>query len=116
LIADPRQRLRVALDTLYVYYAGAEPMLTQLMREREHDPAVRAWLEPLDGALSEMRAGLVDGWGLVGRPLAWLEALVAHVLSVATWRSLVRDAGLAPSDAARLMARSVADLARDPYA
>jgi hypothetical protein len=29
---------------------------------------------------------------------------------------LVGEAGLAPTDAARLMARSVADLARDPYA
>jgi AcrR family transcriptional regulator len=115
-IADPRQRLRVALDALYGYYVTAGPMLAQLIREREAVPSVAGWLEPYDRLLANLRERLAEGWGLSGRPRTWLDALITHVLGVGTWRSLVRDAGLTPADASRLMARSVADLARDPYA
>jgi hypothetical protein len=115
-LTDPRQRMRVAVDALYDYYAGAGPMLAQLMRERKRLPSAASWLEPYDRLIAGLRERLVDGWGLSGRPRMWLDALVAHVLGVGTWQSLVQDARLAPADAARLMARSVADLARDPYA
>jgi AcrR family transcriptional regulator len=115
-IADPRQRVRIALDALYDYYATAGTTLAQLIRERKRIPLVGGWLEPYDGLIAGLRERLAEGWGLSGRPRAWLDALVVHVLGVDTWQSLVRDAGLAPADAARLMARSVADLARDPYA
>lgn len=115
-IADPRQRVRVALEALYGYYSTAEATVAQLVRERERIPLVRGWLEPYDRLIAGLRGRLTEGWGLSGRPSAWLDALVAHMLRVDTWRSLVREAGLAPADAARLMARSVADLARDPYA
>jgi AcrR family transcriptional regulator len=115
-IADPRQRVRVALDALYGYYSTAETTLAQLIRERERIPLVGGWLEPYDRLIAGLRERLAEGWGLSGRPSAWVDALVAHVLRVDTWRSLVQDAGLEPADAARLMARSVSDLARDPYA
>jgi AcrR family transcriptional regulator len=115
-IADPRQRVRIALEALYDYYATAGATLAQLIREREHVPLVGGWLEPHDNLMAGLRTRLAEGWGLSGRPRAWLDALVIHVLGVETWQSLVRDAGLSPADAARLMARSVADLARDPYA
>lgn len=115
-VADPRQRLRVALDSLYQYYATAAPVLALVAPAKATHGAVAAWLDPIDRALAELRRRLSDGWGLNGRPRAWLEALIAHALSVSTWHSLVREAGLAPQDAARLMARSAADLARDPYA
>jgi AcrR family transcriptional regulator len=114
-LADPRQRLRVALDALYLYYDTAEPILTLLGRARDHHPAAAA-LEPIARSLAELRRLLSDGWGLTGRPRTWLEALITHALDVTTWRSLVRGIGLAPTDAARLMARAAADLARDPYA
>jgi AcrR family transcriptional regulator len=115
-VADPRQRLRVALDALYGYYVTAGPLLGRLMRERERTPSIATWLEPYDRLLADLRERLAEGWGLSGRPRTWLDALIAHVLGVGTWASLVGEAGLAPTDAARLMARSVADLARDPYA
>ena len=115
-IADPRQRMRVAVEAVYDYYVTAAPMLAQLMRERERLPAVARWLEPYARLLTQLGERLAEGWGLSGRPRSWLDALITHALSVGTWRSLVRDAGLAPADASRLMARSVADLARDPYA
>jgi hypothetical protein len=77
---------------------------------------VAAWLAPIDRSREELRDALSDGWGLTGRPRLWMGALVAHALNLSTWRSLVREAGLTAQDAARLMARSAADLARDPYA
>lgn len=115
-IADPRQRVRVALDALYEYYSTAEPTLAQLILERERIPLVGGWLEPHDRLIDGLRERLTEGWGLSGRPRTWLDALVAHALTVDTWRSLVLDAELTAADAARIMARSVADLARDPYA
>jgi AcrR family transcriptional regulator len=115
-IADPRQRVRVALETVYGYYATAEPTLAQLIRERVRIPLVGGWLEPYDRLIAGLRERLAEGWGVSGRSRTWLHALVVHVLDLRTWQSLVRDAALAPADAARLMARSVADLARDPYA
>ena len=115
-LPDPRQRLRVALEAVYQHYATAEPLLALVASARDTHAAAAAWLEPVDRTLDVLRRRLSDGWGLTGRPRSWLEALIAHALSVSTWRSLVRDVGLTPSDAARLMARSAADLARDPYA
>ena len=116
VIADPRQRMRVALDALYAYYATAAPTVAQLLRERERIPLVAGWLEPLDRFLSTLRERVVDGWGLSGRPRVWVDALVGHGIAVGTWASLVGDAALAPADAARLLARAVADIAREPYA
>jgi AcrR family transcriptional regulator len=115
-LGDPRQRLRVALDALYLYYASAEPVLRLVGSARGTHAMAAAWLAPIDRVLEQLRDGLSEGWGLTGRPRLWMGALIAHALGVSTWRSLVREAGLTPQDAARLMARSAADLARDPYA
>ena len=115
-VNDPRQRVRVALEALYDYFAAAEPMITRVSSQRSRHPALGRWLEPHERFIRQLRDRLSDGWGLSGRPQTWLDALLTHALDVTTWASLVRHAGLAPADAARLMARSVADLARDPYA
>ena len=115
-VNDPRQRVRVALEAVYDYFAAAEPIVTRVSSERSRHPALGRWLEPHERFLGRIRDHLADGWGLSGRPQSWLDALLTHTLDVHTWASLVRRAGLAPADAARLMARSVADLARDPYA
>ena len=116
VVADPRQRTRVTLDAIYRYYADAEPVLSLLSSARDRNAAVGSWLKSFDRQVSATRDQLTDGWGVAGRPHQWLAALISHALEASTWRSLVRQGGLASSDAARLMARSVADIARDPYA
>lgn len=114
-VADPRQRLRVTLEGLYRYYAGAEPVLTLLSSARERT-LVAGLLELYERRRAALRDRLTAGWGVTGRPQQWLGALIGHALDSSTWRSLVKDGGLSSSDAARLMARAVADIARDPYA
>lgn len=115
-VADPRQRLRVALDSLYQYYAEAEPVLAVLAAARDRNALVANWMEAFDRRLAATRDGLIAGWGVTGRPQQWLSALIGHSIAPTTWRSLVGQGGLVSSDAARLMARSVADVAREPYA
>jgi AcrR family transcriptional regulator len=115
-IADPRQRLRVALESLYQYYAGAEPVLALLSSARDRNITVADWLDAVDRRLAAFRDQLAAGWGVTGRPQQWLGAMVGHALDSSTWRSLVKQGGLSSSDAARLMARSVAEIAREPYA
>lgn len=113
---DPRQRLRAALDATYAYYETAAPMLAALEHDRSRLPALDPVARTFADSTRAMRDALVEGWGVTGRPRTWLVALVGHVVSLDCWRSLVRAQGLSSPDAARLMARTVADLARDPYA
>ena len=115
-VPDPRQRLRGALDALYAWYESAAPMLAALLHDRSRLPALDPLVAPFEQYMLGMRDALADGWGVTGRPRGWLVALIGHAASLETWRSLVRVQGLSSVDAARLMARTVADLARDPYA
>jgi AcrR family transcriptional regulator len=115
-VPDPRQRLRGALDALYAWYESSAPMLAALIHDRARLPGLAPLVEPFDQYMQGMRDALADGWGVTGRPRGWLVALIGHAASLETWRSLVRVQGLSSVDAARLMARTVADLARDPYA
>lgn len=115
-VADPRQRVRVALEALYQYYAAAEPSLTVLTAARDRSAAAARWMDDLDRRIAAVRDRLADGWSVSGRPRRWLDALLGHALQSGTWRSLARDGGLGSSDAARLMARAAADIAREPYA
>lgn len=115
-VPDPRQRLRSALDALYAWYESAAPLLASLVHDQPRLPALAALLQPFDQYMLAVRDALADGWGVTGRPRGWLVALIGHAAGIETWRSLVRAQGLSSVDAARLMARTVADLARDPYA
>lgn len=114
--ADPRQRARTALEGVYAYYEGAAAFLVRCSADRERMPALADLLAPFDAWLAELRNRLGDAWSVHGRARAWLIALIAHSLHLDTWRSLVRTGGLSAADAARLMSRTMADIARDPYA
>lgn len=118
---DPRQRLRSALDELYAFYERDDAVLAPILRDRAAVPALDALLGPFDAMLDDARHVLVEPWSVQGRARGWLEALVAHAIRHSTWRSLRGEGddpaggGLPSSDAARLMSRVVAEVARDPY-
>lgn len=115
---DPRQRLRGALDELYSFYERDDALLGPLLRDRGAVPALGPLLAPFDAMVEEARRVLVEPWGVQGRARGWVDALVAHAVRHSTWRSLVGDSaggGLASPDAARVMSRVVAEIARDPY-
>jgi AcrR family transcriptional regulator len=115
-IADPRQRLRAGLDALYAYYDAAGSLLERLLLDRARMPALADVMRPFDDWIADARAHLLDGWGAHGRSRHWITALVDHALAFATWASLSRSGTLQPGEAARLLCRAVADIARDPYA
>ena len=115
-IDDPRQRLRAGLEALYIYYEGASPLLARFVADRERMPVLAELMAPFDVWIAEARRRLTEGWGPQGRARGWVLALLDHALREATWRSLVHDGALVSADAARLMSRVIADVARDPYA
>jgi AcrR family transcriptional regulator len=115
-IADPRQRLRSGLDAVYIYYEVAGGLLERLLVDRERMPALADVMQPFDRWIAEVRASLLEGWAVHGRPRHWIVALVDHALRFATWSSLTRSGTLQPGEPSRLLCRAVADIARDPYA
>jgi AcrR family transcriptional regulator len=104
-IADPRRRLRVALEQLYGYYAPRERMLSNVIRDSELMPglaeALRATVGSyLQAAAETLTAGWEGGQGARRKRLAVLEL----ALHFRTWQTLTRDGGLTNNEAARLMA------------
>lgn len=115
-IPDPRQRLRAGIDALYIYYEGAGSLLERLLIDRARMPALVEVMRPFDEWSTAARERLLEGWGAHGRPRQWIVALVDHALGFTTWASLARGGVLQPGEAARLLCRAIADIARDPYA
>jgi AcrR family transcriptional regulator len=107
-VADPDERLRVALTELYAYYAGTEEMLGNLLRDAATVPIVAELMEGLGARLDAMRTALLRGRLERGRARRDVRAALGHALAFATWSSLVREEGLPQSQAVRLMCGLVA--------
>jgi AcrR family transcriptional regulator len=100
-IADPVERVRVALAQTYRWARGAAPMLSMIYRDLDHLPAFVA------GALADDERTrvhvLAKDFHVRGRAAQRLETVLAHALDVRTWRSLCRDDGLRDGEAVDLM-------------
>jgi AcrR family transcriptional regulator len=105
-IADPAERLEAALRALYAYYARRERAIAQVLRDAERVPALRAALEPMEGYMGMVAAGLAEGWSEAPRDPRLFRAALGHALDFWTWRSLA-SRGLAPEEAAGLIAEMV---------
>ncbi len=102
-VSDPGERLRTALTEIYAYYAEAELMLTNLLRDLD---VVEAVARQFAGFLSYMEAGrqtLMIGRRKRGRGARQVRAALGHGLAFTTWRSLVREQGCAAHDAVDMM-------------
>jgi AcrR family transcriptional regulator len=93
-IADPAERLGVALDELYAWYEDTEPMWTNVFRDETLVEAVGPALEPLRAYLDDAARTLASGWGARGRRRATLLAATRHAVDFHTWRSLAHDGGV----------------------
>jgi len=107
-IADPDERLRVALDELYAYYRQTEGMLDKLLRDETAVPSVGELMRPFHALLAEATDVLMRGRGLRGRARDRTRAAVGHALAFRTWQDLTRAQGLDDEAAAALMSRLVA--------
>jgi AcrR family transcriptional regulator len=103
-IADPDERLQVALREIYAYYAQLEPLLTNVERDAATMPVIAEINEYRVRYLGEVRDLLLRGRSARARA----GRTIGHALEFTTWRSLVRRQGCTTDEAVRLMAALVA--------
>lgn len=101
-IADPAARLTAGLGALYAWYGRNASLAGCVLRDAESHPPVREIVE-LRWGPSMAEYGEVLGQGL--QPIR--RAVLRLALDYFTWRSLVRDSGLAPEEAVRAMVGAV---------
>ena len=106
-VADPAQRLTVALDELYVYYEGTEAMLTNVLRDTALVAAVEPALTPFRAFVGEAAHVLAAGWGSRGPRRGVVAAAARHAVDFDTRRSLARDGGVSRAQAVDLTAAMV---------
>jgi AcrR family transcriptional regulator len=102
-IDDPAELLRTALTELYAYYAGAEPMLTNILRDVDSMEALRRQFAGFLDYVEAARATLLAGRHHRGRAAKTMRAAIGHALAFTTWRSLVREQGCTAAEAVELM-------------
>ncbi len=100
-IADPAQRLQAGLSDLYRFYRAAEPMLTNVRRDRDGVPSeIR---ERTDAADASYRDVLLQAFAVLGPNRRPLSAVLGHAVSFWTWRSLCLDHHLSDPEAVNAM-------------
>ena len=112
-IADPQERLRLALEEVYAYHRRTEPMISNVVRDAQVHPLTREMAEPYFQHWERMRYVLATGWGVGYERLALLLATIGHALDFQTWRSLVRQQGLSNEQAVEAMVGMVRCMTRD---
>jgi AcrR family transcriptional regulator len=111
-VADPEERLRLALGELYAYYRVAGPGLAVLIRDA---PLLRRELMGFPSradVLRLMSGVLLEAWRARGRRRQVLGAALNHATAVGTWQSLVQQQGLADDEAIELLVAMVLAAAR----
>ncbi|HLQ56258.1 MAG TPA: helix-turn-helix domain-containing protein [Streptosporangiaceae bacterium] len=101
-IADPEQRLRAGLSDLYRFYRAAEPMLTNVRRDRAAVPSELR--ERTDATDASYRDILLQAFAVRGPRRRRLRAVLGHAVSFWTWRSLCLDQHLSDPEAVNAMA------------
>jgi AcrR family transcriptional regulator len=109
-IGLPDERLRAALEELYVYYRRTERMRENVLRDEASVPLISKNLAGYRAYLAEAADVLMRGRGLRGRIATRVRAAVGHALAFSTWQSLAREQGLDDRQAADLMCRLVESL------
>jgi AcrR family transcriptional regulator len=112
-VADPEERLRVALSEVYAYHRRTEPMAANVIRDAQVHPLTREMAEPSFRHWERMRYVLATGWGVEDELLRVLLAALGHALDFQTWRSLARQQGLDDEQAIELMVGMVRCLTYD---
>jgi AcrR family transcriptional regulator len=113
-IDDPDARLRMALADVYAWHERGEDMLERVIRDVALVPALGPPMKALAGWFDSAVTAVVDVRAEQGDTGRRVRAAVGHAMTFETWRSLVREQGLAPVEAVDLMTALVALAARDP--
>jgi AcrR family transcriptional regulator len=113
-VADPGERLGVALGELYAFYGRTESMLANLYRDAETEPVVRERFAAFAGYIEVVERTLMAGRKLRGARRRRTRAALGHAVAFSTWRSLVGRQRLDDLEAAKLMRALVAAAEEDP--
>ena len=113
-VDDPDARLRVALTDVYAWHERGEDMLQRVIRDVPLVPSLVPPMEALADWFDAAAGAVVGGRTEQGDAGRRVRATVGHALAFETWRSLVREQGLAQAEAIDLMAALVASASRDP--
>ena len=107
-IADPDERLRVALAEMYEWYEGTETMAVKLYRDAPLVPEIETRIKAREAGMEALAGLLFDGRPERGARRKRVRAAIGHAIAFPTWRSLVREQGLTRNQAVELMAGMVA--------
>jgi AcrR family transcriptional regulator len=102
-LAEPDERLTVALGELYAFYGRTEKMLENLFRDEPTEPIVRERFAAFRGYLAMVVDTLMAGRRLRGAAKLRARAALGHASAFSTWRSLVLEQGLDDRTAVELM-------------
>lgn len=102
-IANPADRLRVALSETYDFYHRTQGMLARVEQEAPTNPILADLLAPLAAHWSRMRDALVAMEDGIPPADPIVLAAAGHALAFSTWRSLVQEQGLSQRQAVDLM-------------
>jgi AcrR family transcriptional regulator len=111
-IADPDERLGVALGELYGFYARTSQMMENLLRDEPTSELLRERFGAFRAYLDAARETLLRGRGLRGGARRRTAAAIGHALAFSTWRSLVPEQGLSGDAAVELISALVDSAAR----
>jgi len=102
-LADPEERLRIALTQLYGFHRTTAPMTANLLRDASISPAVAEAIAMMRAAFAAIVELLLVGW--VGDPdrVHLVRAALAHGVSFETWHSLCVTNELDEDDAVELV-------------
>ena len=102
-IEAPDERLRVALDEIYAFYAQTERMLDNLHRDESLVPEIEERFVAFRGYIAAARDTLMAGRKPRGAARRRTKAALGHAIAFTTWKSLVREQQLSAAAAAALM-------------
>ena len=102
-VADPEERLRVALRELYAHHRKTEQMTANVRRDLPQVPALQEIAAARAPYLNAVRIALERGWKARGRRRTLLRAVIGHAVEFETWRSLTRHQGLEDTEAVEAM-------------
>jgi AcrR family transcriptional regulator len=106
-IANPDERLRVALNELYTYYRSTEQMLTNLFRDEQTMPTVARLFAGFRHYIAAVQEVMMTGRSVRGAARHRVLAAIGHAAAFTTWKSLAVDQGLTDANAADLMCRLI---------
>lgn len=109
-LGDPERRLNTGLSDLYRFYRDAEPMLTNVRRDRAALPTEVQ--KRTDTTEARYRDTLLQPFAVRGTRRRRLRAVVGHAVAFWTWRSLCLDQGLTNREATAAMTALVLATAR----